>query len=267
MAIDRSSLQPSRARDSIQIFDSSDWGDTLEFMKKQLQVLSLAMLASLVAAGSAIAQSTVYGPSAPKTSVPSNGQARFMCEYVNSQYTVTYHPVDRPGQYYPWAVPGNMGGGWSATKRCNEIARRLELYRRDGLKDLRTELKNQYNTVCVTTERSDECQLVFTVPPGKDAIATRDSVFRNLTMADSGRTTTGVNTFTSTGGGMDILGDLMPKGGFSGNIIGNPTTTTAPAFQNRDSIDLRPFLSTSDGGTGAQLNSMPSKKVKSTRAK
>jgi hypothetical protein len=234
-------------------------------MKKQLGLLSLMILGSLAAATSVLAQTDVYGPSTPKTAVPSSGQARFMCEYVNSKYTVTYHPIDRPGQYYPWAVPANMGGGWTASKRCSEIARRLELFRRDGLKDLRTEQKNNYDTVCVTTERSDECQLVFTVPPGKDAIATRDSVFRNLTMADSGQQTQGVNTYTATGSGMDIFDNILPKGttpSFTGGgSIGGINTQPTVGRKNRDAIDLRPFLSTTDGGTGSQLNSMPSKRV------
>jgi hypothetical protein len=221
-------------------------------MKKYLNIWSWAILGAVLTATSAGAQ---YGPPTPQTSVPSGGtQARFMCEYVNSEYTVTYHPIDRVNDKYPWAVPSTMGSTWNASKRCTEIARRLEEYRRDGLKELRTDVKNQYDTVCVTTERNDECRLVFTVPKGQDAISTRDSVFRNLTMADSGQRTVGVNTFADGNnnnfGGM--LGNILPG---LGNIGSNPTSPTVatPVKKFNSNIDLRPFLSIQDGGTATQL--------------
>ena len=211
-------------------------------MKTSLKIWIWAVLGAVLTASSVGAQ---YGPPTPQTSVPSGGnQARFMCESMDSQSTVTYRPIDRPGDRYAWAVPSTMGSNWNAGRRCTEIARRLEEYRRDGLRELRTEVKNQYDTVCVTTERDSECRLVFTVPRGQDAIATRDSVFRNLTMADSGQRTTGVNTFADGG-----------NGGF-GNIFGNlggNSPNLQPAQRNKDSIDLRPFLSTKDGGTATQL--------------
>ncbi len=218
-------------------------------MKKYLNIWSWAILGAMVTAASAAAQ---YGPPTPQTSVPSGGnQARFMCESVNNQYTVTYHPVDRPGDRYPWAVPSTMGSNWNAAKRCTEIARRLEEYRRDGLKELRTDLKNQYDVVCVTTEKNGECRLVFTVPTGKDAIATRDSVFRNLTLADSGQQTTGVNTFAE--GKNNNIGNLLGTALPGMGNLGSNTSTTTRSLQSKDSIDLRPFLSTKDGGTATQL--------------
>lgn len=211
-------------------------------MKTSLKIWSWAVLGAVLTASSVGAQ---YGPPTPQTSVPSGGnQVRFMCESMNSQSTVTYRPIDRPGDRYAWAVPSTMGSNWNAGRRCTEIARRLEEYRRDGLKELRTEVKNQYDTVCVTTERDSECRLVFTVPSGQDAIATRDSVFRNLTMADSGQRTTGVNTFADGGNGG--FGNLF------GNLGGN-SPKLQPTQRNRDSIDLRPFLSIKDGGTATQL--------------
>jgi hypothetical protein len=219
-------------------------------MKISLKIWSWAVLGAILTAGGAGAQ---YGPPTPQTSVPSGGiQTRFMCESMDNQSTVTYHPVDRPGDRYPWAVPSTMGSTWNASKRCTEIARRLEEYRRDGLKELRTEVKNQYDTVCVTTEKNSECRIVFTIPKGQDAIATRDSVFRNLTVADSGQQTVGVNTFADGGDNTlnSILGNIIP------NISKNPggtTPTPVRAMPNKDSIDLRPFLSTKDGGTGTKL--------------
>lgn len=220
-------------------------------MKTHLNIWSWAILGTILAAGSAGAQ---YGPPTPQTSVPSGGErSRFMCESVNNQYTVTYHPVDRPNDKYPWAVPSEMGTRWSASGRCNEISRRLEEYRRDGLKELRTDIKNNYDIVCVTTERNNECRIVFTVPKGKDAIATRDSVFRNLTMADSGQQTIGVNTFAEGNNNSfeGMLGSILPGlGNAGGNQAGAPTVRP---IANKDSIDLRPFLSTQDGGTATQL--------------
>jgi Circadian oscillating protein COP23 len=214
-------------------------------MNISLKIWSWAILGAVLTASSAGAQ---YGPPTPQTAVPSGGnQVRFMCESIDNQSTVTYHPVDRVGDKYPWAVPGTMGSNWNAAKRCTEIARRLEEYRRDGLKELRTEVKNQYDTVCVTTEKNSACRIVFTVPKGQDAISTRDSVFRNLTMADSGQRTTGVTTFADSGN--TSFGDIF------GNIGGNtPNLGSAP--KSKDSIDLRPFLSTQDGGTATQLRAV-----------
>jgi hypothetical protein len=228
-------------------------------MKISLKIWSWAVLGAILTAGGAGAQ---YGPPTPQTSVPSGGyQTRFMCESMNNQSTVTYHPVDRPGDRYPWAVPSTMGTNWNAVTRCNTIASRLEQYRRDGLKELRTEVKNQYDTVCVTTEKNSECRIVFTIPKGQDAISTRDSVFRNLTMADSGQTTTGVNTFAEGNNNLGILGNILPK-------IGNNSGINAPnpvrATPSQDSIDLRPFLSTQDGGTATKLRAPAATKTQPT---
>ncbi|WP_295614290.1 COP23 domain-containing protein [Chamaesiphon sp. GL140_3_metabinner_50] len=217
-------------------------------MKTSLKIWSWAILGAVLTASSVGAQ---YGPPTPQTAVPSGGNsARFICESRGNQSTVTYQPVDRPGDKYPWAVPSTMGSNWDAGKRCTEIARRLEEYRRDGLKELRTDVKNNYDTVCVTTEKNSECRIVFTVPQGQDAITTRDAVFRNLTMADSGQTTTGVTTFADGGnnGFGDLLGNVLPGLGNTGTAA-SPT----PALKAKDSIDLRPFLSTKDGGTATQL--------------
>ena len=217
-------------------------------MKTSLKIWSWAILGAMLTASSVGAQ---YGPPTPQTAVPSGGNsARFICESSGNQSTVTYQPVDRPGDKYPWAVPNKMGNNWDAGKRCTEIARRLEEYRRDGLKELRTDVKNNYDTVCVTTEKNSECRIVFTVPSGQDAITTRDAVFRNLTMADSGQRTTGVTTFADGGnnGFGELLGNVLP--GLGNTSAANSST---PALKAKDSIDLRPFLSKKDGGTATQL--------------
>ncbi len=174
---------------------------------------------------------------------------RFSCQIVNGQYTVMYQPQSQPGQTYPWAVPSNMGGGWNPIKRCGEISRRLEQYRPDGLIDMQTAVENGYNTVCVTTQRVSGCRIVLTVPPGQDATATRDRVFQNLTVADSGQQTQGVNTF--------VKGESGGLGGWIGeaarmlniNIPGLGTSQAATS----NAINLRPFLDRADGGTGTYL--------------
>ncbi|BAU11507.1 hypothetical protein LEP3755_20060 [Leptolyngbya sp. NIES-3755] len=186
--------------------------------------------------------STTPIPTRPgDTTIPSPTAAgtRFACQINNGQNTVMYFPESQPNQAYPWAVPSTLGGGWSSDRRCNEIARRLESYRPDGLVEMRTGSENGYNTICVTTDRVPTCRIVLTVPPGQDPTVTRDRVFQNLSVADSGQQTQGVVTFG--GGRSDILDQL-------GRVVGirNRRSTTG-------NINLKPFLSTKDGGTGERL--------------
>ncbi|MEM0981047.1 MAG: COP23 domain-containing protein, partial [Cyanobacteria bacterium P01_H01_bin.58] len=167
---------------------------------------------------------------------------RFLCQVENGQPTVMYSPRSQPGEVYPWATPGDLGSAWPAERRCNEISRRLESYRPDGLLELQTGLENGYDTVCVTTENDASCRIVFTVPPGQDPLVTRDSVFNNLALADQGQATEGVITFQDGG---TVLDDLE-------NVLGLPSGNTS--VQRNRSINLQPFLDPSDGGTGSQLN-------------
>ncbi|MBM0740965.1 hypothetical protein JOY44_04915 [Phormidium sp. CLA17] len=194
-------------------------------------------------------------PNTIPTGAPSGSPAstlsgtRFSCQIVNGQYTVMYQPQSQPGQTYPWAVPNAMGGGWNPTKRCSEISRRLEQYRPDGLIDMQTAVENGYNTVCVTTQRVSGCRIVLTVPPGQDATATRDRVFQNLTVADSGQQTQGVNTFVNggSGGAGGWIGEAARMLNINLPGIGNAQAT------NSNAINLRPFLDRADGGTGTYL--------------
>lgn len=165
--------------------------------------------------------------------LPTQEDVRFSCELMNGQYTVAYRPISQPDQAYPWAVPRQLGGGWNPQRRCETIAQRLETYRPDGLMDLMVGTENGYDTVCATTLDNPECRIVFTVPPGQDPYTTRDRVFENLALADSGLQTEGVATFGDRGSPL-----------FGGS--------------RRDrSINLRPFLDPADGGTGTQLRSQP----------
>ncbi|WOD40942.1 COP23 domain-containing protein [Nodosilinea sp. E11] len=204
--------------------------------------LATALCLAPLAGPAALAQTPAGTPeNAP---AEADTTTRFTCQVHNGQYTVMYAPSTQPGQVYPWAVPQDMGSAWPADRRCAEISARLERYRPDGLLALETSVENGYNTVCVTTEATPGCRIVFTVPPGQDATVTRDLVFDNLAVADRGDQTQGVTTFT--GGNSDVLGQI-------GNILGLPSAARSASSRNQ-SINLRPFLDAADGGTGARLN-------------
>ncbi len=172
-----------------------------------------------------------------------NLDKRFTCQFYQGAYTVMYSPQSEPNQRYPWAVPEQMGGGWTPQKRCEAISQRLEQYRPDGLLELKTAQENNYEVVCVTSQQDPSCRIVFTVPPGQNARVARDRVFDNLIFADSGQQTQGVVTFTGNQG-LDILNQV-------GEMFGINRRTQP---QNINSgINLRPFLDRNDGGTGTQL--------------
>ena len=208
------------------------------------------------AAASAIAQTPpdIVIESEPEASeqpgtVVTDGDQRFVCQNFQGEYTVMYLPESQPNESYAWAVPESMGGGWTAERRCAEISRRLESYREDGLVELTTGRENNYDIVCVTTEANNSCQIVFTVPQGQNALATRDAVFENLATADTGVQTQGVNTFTSSqNSNSNVLGQLFDI--FSDSPL---PASTANRSSSRSSINLKPFLDPSDGGTGSAL--------------
>ena len=189
------------------------------------------------------------------TEAPEPVSSRFTCELQDGDYTVMYRPKSEPGQAYPWAVPTEMGGGWTRERRCETISARLEEYRPDGLVELRTDVENGYDTVCATTEENlDDCRIVFTVPPGQDPLATRDAVFSNITLADAGTDTSAVNTFV--GGTRLPETDLLGVGdvndeifGAVGEILGGRSTRPTSS-----AIYLKPYLDSSDGGTGLYLD-------------
>ena len=173
------------------------------FLTLGLKTLGLsASVTALLISGNTVAasntpselkQSTSQGTGSSAPPIDSN--TRFACQSTNGEYTVMYYPESQPNQAYPWAVPSLLGGGWTPERRCNEISRRLELYRPDGLQELRTGVENGYNVICATTQTNSSCRIVLTVPPGQDPIATRDRVFENLTVADSGQQTEGIAAY------------------------------------------------------------------------
>ena len=192
-------------------------------------------------------------PQKPTASGSASSTPRFSCEVSGGQYTVMYLPESRPGQRYGWATPTGLGGGWTPDRRCGEISRRLEAYRPDGLLEMRTAVENGYNTICVTTQNVPGCRIVLTVPPGQDPIVTRDRVFSNLTVADSGQQTQAVNTFSNTrrGGYLGEIGQALGIKLPSGSLSQGSTRRSPSA------IDLRPFLDRRDGGTGEKLRASP----------
>jgi hypothetical protein len=190
--------------------------------------------------------------STPSRSTPSNStpvppqavNARFSCQ--SDSGTVVYNPQSQPGKTYPWAQPTAMGGGWSADRRCAEIARRLEEYRPAGLLEMQTAVENGYNTICVTTSQVPTCRIVLTVPEGEDPLVIRDRVFGNLTVADSGRQTTAVTTFA--GDDDDLINQVGVAIG-----VDLSSLTRGDRARSSDGINLRPFLDPADGGTGTRL--------------
>ena len=181
-------------------------------------------------------------PPAPNTTAQ-NADTRFSCELVNGEYTVMYFPESQPDRSYPWAIPSELGGGWTPKKRCDAITQRFEEYRGEGLLELATGTENGYNTICVTTQLDpSDCKLILTVPPGQDPQLTRDLIFDNLLVADDGQQTQGVYTFGDGQSSNDILGEVE-------GIIGGKKKKN----NSSGNINLRPFLDPADGGTGQQL--------------
>ena len=243
-----------------------------KFLKKQLGYLSAIALGLPLLASPSLAQiiPVETTPSSNPATFPSenpndkaanptdNKTARFSCQSRDGQYIVVYQPKSQPQKYFPWAAPSAMGDGWSPEKRCNEISRRLELYRPDGLLEMKTSTENGYNIICATTDKNSACRIILTVPNGQDPIATRDRVFGNLATADSGQATTAVNTYRGRDRTLnDITGDLglgidlREINGVLGSVL-SPSRTVSNVRSGN--LYLKPFLDPSDGGTGASLN-------------
>ncbi len=219
--------------------------------------LSLGLLANLAALPGVAQEADPLPdvePTARDTQLPED--ARFKCQIYAGVFTVMYEPESQPDKVYPWATPGEMGGGWTAERRCNTISDRLESYRPEGLVELQVGMENGYNVVCATTEQSPgQCKIVFTVPPGQNPVVTRDQVFQNLALADAGNDTTVVNTFTGSGSS-DILGQI-------GEAINFPLGGSSATRSTSAGINLKPFLDRADGGTGAALrgDNAPSRRL------
>lgn len=234
----------------VAIASSSGWvGRAETSSSSSLPKVSAEETAPATQKSSAPIRATAKKSDSGTSSTTTSASPRFFCQVWSGQYTVMYSPENRSTEAFPWAVPKDLGNGWVAEKRCNEISRRLEEYRPDGLQELSTSRENGYNTVCATTQSNPKCRIVFTVPPGLDPLTTRNSVFQNLTVADSGTMTQGVNTYVSRGNGNLNLTDNLVNLGLS--VLGSNAAWKTSEV-DRD-INLKPFLSPADGGTGMGL--------------
>lgn len=238
------------------VFKGVGWSASVAILLASGHALALTPNQAATSAPAQLSQHTILAQdveeesqsqeSSPDSEIKSSQEPRFTCKQVDGQYTVMYHPESQPNQGYPWATPGTLGGGWTPELRCNEISRRLELYRPDGLVEMRNAVENNYNTVCVTTQKNPSCRIVLTVPPGQDPELTRNRVFQNLTVADTGERTDAVNTFVEGGSGSQLLNQVLNQGLSALGIDNNPS-------QSSGNINLRPFLDRADGGTGSRL--------------
>lgn len=102
-------------------------------------------------------------------------------------WTVMYHKNKQNSQ--PWLkMVTTLGGNWTPSERCQEIARRLEMYREDGL--LALTYRSDPNTpnqqvICAKTKKSGEnCPLVITLNPGADGYETMREMTTALTGGD-----------------------------------------------------------------------------------
>ena len=109
----------------------------------------------------------------------------------------------------PWLkMVTTLGGNWTPAERCQEIARKLELYREDGLRELtyRSDpaTPGQY-VICAITELSpDQCPLLITLKPDADPYET----LREMTAALTG----GDGVYQSEGGGStNVLTPASPR--------------------------------------------------------
>jgi hypothetical protein len=113
-----------------------------------------------------------------------------------SQFSCQMQPYQNEGQIWtvvrndgkttlPWMrMINEFGGGWNTAKRCETIADRLELFRKDRLiaLDYRSDQQtpNQY-VICAKTKKSqDNCPLLVTLKPKQDPYKAFSSTFAAL---------------------------------------------------------------------------------------
>ncbi|BBA79694.1 hypothetical protein RGRSB_1233 [cyanobacterium endosymbiont of Rhopalodia gibberula] len=184
--------------------------------------------------------------SSPTPFNANSGNERFICQLERGRYTVMYYPQNQDRWPYPWAIPSDLENGWTAQRRCNEISRRLEMYRPDGLLELKTGRENNYDTICVTTQQDRSCRIVLTIPPNQNPEITRNKIFQTLIAAEEGQYTQGVNAFTDSKTSGSIINQF-------GRIFNDNLSRQNNLSPSNNAINLRPFLDPSDGGTGFKL--------------
>ena len=157
--------------------------------------------------------------------------ARFSCQNQpdtqrgSEVWTVMYRHDKSP---QPWLkMVTTLGGGYTPLKRCEEIAERLEIYRKDGLTQLTyrrdSNTPNQY-VICAKTKLSgDNCPLLVTLKPGSETEAYKEL----QDMTEDLQNGTGVY---QGGGGKQVVPNFSPA---------------SPV------IDLTPFLAEEDRLAGS----------------
>lgn len=114
--------------------------------------------------------------------------ARFSCELMSypnegEVWTVMYR---NDAKKSPWLkIVTTMGDNWTPTERCQEVARRLEIYRQDGLTQLTyrpdPSTPNQ-PVICAKTKISgDNCPLLITLKPNANAYSSLKYMTETLT--------------------------------------------------------------------------------------
>ncbi|TAG90098.1 MAG: hypothetical protein EAZ09_21530 [Oscillatoriales cyanobacterium] len=141
------------------------------FNVANLTIGVLGLLAAIGGAGIAVVQGW--------TPLLVGQNARFSCQNQpdtqrgSEVWTVMYRHDKGP---QPWLkIVTTLGGGYTPLKRCEEIASRLEIYRKDGLTNLGyrrdPNTPNQYVVCAFTRLGRDSCPLLVTLKPGSDTEA------------------------------------------------------------------------------------------------
>jgi Circadian oscillating protein COP23 len=121
----------------------------------------------------------VYTQRPPIINTPVGKNDRFYCaerpdmETGEQVWTVIYRHRTKGDQ--PWLkMVSALGPDWLPVERCEEIARKLDIYRADGLVKLSYKLDNrtqQYIICAITKLNLEGCSLVITLKPGSETDA------------------------------------------------------------------------------------------------
>lgn len=145
--------------------------------------------------------------------------ARFSCTTTadpsNSNrdvWTVNYHKRGNADSQ-PWLrMVREMGDGWNTTKRCDELAMRLNHFAADGLVqiDYRPDeaVPNQYILCGVTKRTPEACELLLTLAVGDDPEATIQQLTQGLKTGESTEQNTGGDEFDASSWTINVSGLL-----------------------------------------------------------
>lgn len=137
-------------------------------MKRLLKTLTA--IAAIVG-GTALFQTSSRAQPAP-------GQSGFFCDlsYTYANYPVTFYQSSAGNRepWIMWAFEGFSDAGYDPATRCQQVSGRLETYRRNRELNLITVgTMNGQRVICTASPTNGRCdQLIYTLKPGADAIAT-----------------------------------------------------------------------------------------------